>query len=132
MRYLRPLLGRVDKQQQGNPRRAIAPEDAPEGAPWQTGDALIAEIGLYFMKAVLTMDSLGSVVLEASTRASRCNTMELRTQEVMRPSVSVKLPFSTHILLGMRTRLWDGKGWGLQEADLRLIFRWWRKVRRFI
>ena len=74
------------------------------------------------MKAVLSTDFLDSALSDAARTACRRITTELRTQKDKGPTASVKLPVSEDIILRMRSRCWEGKGWGRQDADLRMTY----------
>ena len=90
-----------------------------DGLRGKQATAVTAGIRLYFMKAVLPTDFLDSALLDAAPTACRRSTTELRTQKDKGPTASVKLPVSEDIILRMRSRCWEGKEWGRQDADLR-------------
>ena len=81
-----------------------------------------AGIRLYFVKTVLPTDFLDSALLDAAQTACRRSTTELRTQKDKGPTASVRMPVSEDIILRMRSRCWEGKGWGRQDADLRMTY----------
>ena len=90
-----------------------------DGLRGKQATTVTAGIRLYFMKAVLPTDFLDSALLDAARTACRRSTTELRTQKDKGPTASVKLPVSEDIILRMRSRCWEGKEWGRQDADLR-------------
>ena len=93
-----------------------------DGLRGKQAAAVTVGIRLYFIKTVLPTDFLDSALLDAARTACRRSTTELRTQKDKGPTASVKLPVSEEIILRMRSRYWEGKGWGRQDADLRMPY----------
>ena len=92
-----------------------------EGLRGKQATAITAGIRLYFAKALLSTNFLDSAILNTTRTACRYSTTELRARKDMGPVASVKLPISEDIMLRMRARLWEGKGWGVHESSHRIM-----------
>ena len=93
-----------------------------EGLRGKQANAITAGIRLYFTRALLSTSFLDSAILDATRTACRYSTTELRARKDMGPVASVKLPISEDIMLRMRARLWEGKGWGLHDSSHRMTY----------
>ena len=93
-----------------------------EGLRGKQATAITAGIRLYFAKALLSTNFLDSAILNTTRTACRYSTTELRARKDMGPVASVKLTISEDIMLRMRVRLWEGKGWGVHESSHRMTY----------
>ena len=93
-----------------------------KGLRGKRATAITGGISLYFTKALLSTNFLDSAILDATRTACRYNTTELRARKDMGPVASVKLPISEDIILRIRAKLWEGKGWGVHDSSHRMTY----------
>ena len=92
------------------------------GARGKQATAVTAGIRKGFTKALLPTDFLDSAVISAARTACRQTAKELRKARDNGPAARVKLPLCESVILGMRKTLWEGRGWGPDDADARMLY----------
>ena len=83
---------------------------------------VLAAVRLEFVSALMSTSFLDSNVLSAARSACNLSTGELRSKRNLGQATTVKLPICESMLVNLRARCWEGKGWTYPEIDIRAIY----------
>ena len=81
-----------------------------------------AAVRLHFVSALMSTSFLDSNVLSAARSACNLSTEELRSKRNLGQATTVKLPICESMLVDLRARCWEGKGWIYPDIDSRAIY----------
>ena len=93
-----------------------------DGLRDKVATGITAAIRMMFTAALEPTGFLDSAVLAAARTACRRDASELRELRNRGPSTTVKLPLCERMILGLRSKLWEGKGWGYPHIDSRAVY----------
>ena len=81
-----------------------------------------AAVRLHFVSALMSTSFLDSNVLSAARSACNLSTEELRSKRNLGQATTVKLPICESMLVDLRARCWEGKGWIYPDIDSCAIY----------
>jgi hypothetical protein len=93
-----------------------------EGKRGKEATAPTAGIRFHFTTALMSTAFLDSPVITAARASCKPSTAEARLKRDGAPSASVKLPMWEGAVIGLRSELVDGKGWGQGDIDGRMVY----------
>ena len=92
------------------------------GLRGKEASGVLAAVRLEFVSALMSTSFLDSNVLSAARSACNLSTEELRSKRNLGQATTVKLPICESMLVDLRARFWEGKGWIYPDIDSRAIY----------
>lgn len=84
--------------------------------------AVTAGVRLMFTSALLPTAFLEASMVSSARTACRLTVKELREKKDGPPSTTTKIPICESLLSRMRTKMWEGRGWGRGDMDCKMAY----------
>lgn len=84
--------------------------------------AVTAGVRFHFTRALLSTAFLDSPIISAARAACRITVKELRDKKDGPPDTTTKVPICEDLLLDLRRKMWEGRGWERKDIDFRITY----------
>ena len=92
------------------------------GSREKQATSVTAGVRLHFTAALLSTAFLESSMVSAARAACRLTVKELREKKDGPPETTTKVPVCEEQLSDLRTKMWEGRGWGRGDIDKRMTY----------
>ena len=92
------------------------------GSREKQATAVTAGVRFHFTTALLSTTFLDSPMISVARAACRLTVKELRDKKDGPPDTTTKVPICEDLLLDLRRKMWEGRGWERKDIDFRMTY----------